>query len=128
MRKTDCAGKTASTIAFSSRALFRSWPNGFSITTRRHGRGPAAVPPGSDSPERLSCWITSGNGLRRDGQVERAVAAGAALRVQVGHGLRQLVERVVVGELAGHEPDALAAPAARLSSRNGVRECSFTAS
>ena len=45
--------------------------------------------------------------LRRHGQVERVVAAGAAGLVQLGHGLRELVERVVVGELAGHEPDAL---------------------
>ena len=61
MRKTDCAGNTASTIAFSSRALARSCPNGFSITTRRHGCRPATGPPGSDSPDRFSCRTTSGN-------------------------------------------------------------------
>jgi hypothetical protein len=38
MRNTDSAGNTAFRMSFSSRALFRSWPNGFSITTRRHGR------------------------------------------------------------------------------------------
>ncbi len=62
MRKTDSGGKTASTIAFSSRAESRSRPNGFSITTRRHGAGPpeAGAGPGSDSPDRLSCSTTVG--------------------------------------------------------------------
>ena len=39
------SGNTAFSIAFSSRALARSWPNGFSITTRRHGRAPALGSP-----------------------------------------------------------------------------------
>ena len=67
MRKTECAGNTASTMSFSARALSRSWPNGFSITTRRHGIGPVPAPVfstplmlGSDSPERLSCSTTIG--------------------------------------------------------------------
>jgi hypothetical protein len=45
--------------------------------------------------------------LRRDRQVERVVAAGAPLGVQLADGLGELVERRVVGELARDEPDAL---------------------
>ena len=56
MRNTASGGKTASRLSFSSRALARSWPNGFSITTRRQPR-----PRESDSPLRFSCWTTVGN-------------------------------------------------------------------
>ena len=59
MRNTDSAGNTASTMALSSFAVSRSRPNGFSITTRRHGLRPSAsAGPGSDSPDRLSCSTT----------------------------------------------------------------------
>ena len=34
MRNTDSSGKTLLTTLLSSMALCRSWPNGFSITTR----------------------------------------------------------------------------------------------
>ena len=43
----------------------------------------------------------------RDGQVERVVAAGAALLVQLADGLGQPVEGVPVADLAGDEADAL---------------------
>ena len=59
MRKTDSGGKTALTVELSSIAVFRSRPNGFSMTTRRHGvrpSGPAG--PGSGSPARVSCSTT----------------------------------------------------------------------
>ena len=56
MRNTDSSGKTSLTIAFSSSALFRSWPNGFSMTTRRH-----CSPSACASPDRASCLITTGN-------------------------------------------------------------------
>ncbi len=56
MRKTESAGKTFSTIALSSRADFRSCPNGFSMTTRRHEPGLRV-----ESPERSSCWQTVAN-------------------------------------------------------------------
>ena len=56
MRNTDSGGKTPSSVALSSRALARSWPNGFSITTRRQ-----PCPPESDRPLRLSCCTTLGN-------------------------------------------------------------------
>ena len=46
MRKTESCGKTDSTTSLSSRALLRSWPNGFSTTTRR--QAPSSE---SDSPE-----------------------------------------------------------------------------
>ena len=45
--------------------------------------------------------------LRRDRQVERVVAAGAALLVELLDGALELPERLVVGEVAGHEPDTL---------------------
>ena len=51
----------------------RSWPNGFSITTRRHEPGPRR-----SSPCSWSWPTTSGEQPRRDRQVERVVAAGAA--------------------------------------------------
>ena len=60
--------------SLSSRALARSWPNGFSMTTRRQ-----ASPRASARPERFSCSQTSGERAGRDRQVEREVAAGAAL-------------------------------------------------
>ena len=56
MRNTASGGKTSSRMSFSSRALARSWPNGFSMTTRRQ---PPAE--GSDRPLRLSCCTTVGN-------------------------------------------------------------------
>ena len=55
MRKTDSGGKTELTTSLSSRALFRSWPNGFSMTTRRHSSGEWL-----DSPDRLSWLQTTG--------------------------------------------------------------------
>ena len=43
-------------MASSSRALFRSWPNGFSMTTRRHwlgaGRGQAGAASCSQTTEK----------------------------------------------------------------------------
>ncbi len=57
MRNTELAGNTALSRSFSSLALSRSWPNGFSMTTRRHGRAPPLgdCSGGSARPERLSC-------------------------------------------------------------------------
>ena len=57
MRKTASGGKTPSTMSLSSRAVVRSWPNGFSMTTRRHGVGLGL----GAGPERSSCSLTSGN-------------------------------------------------------------------
>ncbi|CFR88296.1 Uncharacterised protein [Mycobacterium tuberculosis] len=58
MRKTASSGKTALTALFSSRALARSWPNGFSITTRLH-RSPC----GRARPDLCSCSHTTGKDL-----------------------------------------------------------------
>ena len=44
MRNTDSSGNTLLTTALSSCALSRSWPNGFSMTTRL---------------QRPSCWRAS---------------------------------------------------------------------
>ena len=45
--------------------------------------------------------------LRRDRQVERVVAAGAARLVELLDGAAQLSKADVVGEVAGHEPEPL---------------------
>ena len=63
MRNTASSGKTSLTIPLSSCAERRSWPNGFSITTRRH-RSPSS----SARPERESCLQTVG---KADGGIER---------------------------------------------------------
>ena len=58
MRNTDDSGNTALTMALSSFADCRSWPNGFSITTRRQ------LSPSSDAnPLRSSCSQTVGKAL-----------------------------------------------------------------
>jgi hypothetical protein len=44
MRKTCCSSNDASIAAFSSRALARSWPNGFSISSRVGGSAPRPSP------------------------------------------------------------------------------------
>ncbi len=59
MRNTESSGKTSLTIALSSLAVFRSWPNGFSITTRRQPVCTSAPA----SPARLSCLSTTGKAL-----------------------------------------------------------------
>ncbi len=56
MRNTDSSGKTSLTVLFSSLADFRSWPNGFSMTTRRHWSGAVWA-----RPARLSWLTTVGN-------------------------------------------------------------------
>jgi hypothetical protein len=63
MRNTESGGKTPSTMSLSSRALSRSWPNGFSMTTRRQA-------PLSDrvSPQRSSCSHTV---EKKPGGIER---------------------------------------------------------
>ena len=49
MRNTDSGGNTRLSTAFSSRADSRSWPNGFSTTTRRHVPSPPSARPCSSS-------------------------------------------------------------------------------
>ena len=102
MRKTDPAAKTPSSTSLSSRADSRSWPNGFSTTTRRH----ESVRPVGE-PVLLELADHVAEELRRDRQVERVVAAGAALLVELLDGAAQLLEGLVVVEVAGHEPEAL---------------------
>ena len=63
MRNTESGGKTEATTSFSSRAVLRSEPNGFSMTTRRHCESRCSV-----RPERFSCSVTSGNDF---GGIER---------------------------------------------------------
>ena len=101
-------------MLFSSRALARSWPNGFSMTTRRHWS--SVVRLGQAGAGQLLADDVEVRG--RDGQVERVVAAGALSLVELVDGVGQPVERVVVGELARHEPEALGElPPGRLAER-----------
>ena len=59
MRNTLSGRKTRSTIAFSSRAESRSWPNGFSMTTRRQ----PLLSCESARSWSASCWHTTSNVL-----------------------------------------------------------------
>ena len=63
MRKTESGGKTPSTISLSCWALLRSWPNGFSMMTRRQ-LSPSAVV----NPHRSSCSHTV---AKKPGGIER---------------------------------------------------------
>ncbi len=101
MRNTESGGNTDSTTSFSSRADSRSWPNGFSITTRRHLSVVLPARPALAAAGHLR------ERLRRDRQVERVVAQRAALRVELLDVGLQPLERLVVVELALHEADAL---------------------
>ena len=56
MRNTDDSGNTLLTTPLSASALFRSWPNGFSMTTRL--QQPSGL---LASPDLDSCSHTSGN-------------------------------------------------------------------
>ena len=101
MRNTLSGGNTLSTTSLSSRAVFRSEPNGFSMTTRRQRRRRAARR--ARAPQLLGDLRER---LRRDRQVERVVALRAAVAVELVERRLRAVERGVVVELALHEPDA----------------------
>ncbi len=112
---TRVPGKTELTTSLSCCADVRSWPNGFSMTTRRH-----SSPCGSHSPDRLSCLQHHRERARRDREVEGVVAAGAPGPVQVAQRLRQGVERDrrrrrCPGRTGSPRPDA-ARPARRTGS------------
>ena len=89
-------------MSLSCRADSRSWPNGFSITTRRHlspvGLGQAVL--GQLPADQLE-------GVRRDREVERVVAPRSPLLVELIDRFGEPLEGVVVVELALHEADAL---------------------
>lgn len=59
MRKIESDGNAASSESFSSRADSRSWPNGFSMTTRRQVS--PAVESSETRPDFSSCWATTSN-------------------------------------------------------------------
>ena len=58
MRKIESVGNAERSASLSDCADSRSWPNGFSMTTRRQRSGWSAV--SSTSPEAFSCSATSG--------------------------------------------------------------------
>ena len=100
MRNTLSGGNTSSTIWLSSRADCRSCPNGFSMTTRRQPSSAVA------RPCFLSWDTTTGKSAGRDREVERVVAVGALLLVELAHRVAEPLPGGVVVELARHEPDA----------------------
>ncbi len=69
---------------------------------------PPAAPVRVRQAAALELLDHGGKLVRRDRQVERVVPARAPLRVELAHALGELVERRVVAERPGHEPDALA--------------------
>src|SRR5581483_5085672 len=89
MRNTDSSGKTLLTTLLSSRALSRSWPNGFSMTTRlqRSASGRASL-------DFSSCSHTTGNDFG----------------VELFQGFGQPAESVVVIEAARHETESVGQP------------------
>ena len=109
MRNTDSSGNTLLTTLLSSWALCRSWPNGFSITTRLQrpccGRG---------QPRLLQLLAHHLEGLRRDRQIERVIAACAAVGVEFLQRLGESAERLLVVECALDEPDPLGQPVPHL--------------
>ena len=84
MRKTSSSVKSVLMSSVSSRAESRSWPNGFSMISRIQ---PSVV---RRSPSSLDERRHRGRG---DGEVVDAVAAGAALLVELGQELRELDPR-----------------------------------
>ena len=119
MRKIESVGNAERSASLSARAEARSWPNGFSMTTRRQRSGWSAV--SSTSPESLQLLGDQREVLRRDRQVERVVAHRAALDVELVDGLAQAPERVGVVELARDEADALQQLLPRLLAELGAR-------
>ena len=105
MRKIESVGNAERSASLSARAESRSWPNGFSMTTRRQPVG--AVGGVVDESRGLQLLGDEGEVLRRDRQVVRVVAHRAALDVEVLDGLAQAPERLGVVELARDEADAL---------------------
>ena len=103
-------------MVLSSRALARSWPNGFSMTTRRQ-----ASPRASARPERFELLADQRERAGWDRQVEREVAAGAALVLQVVHGVGKQVEGGRVVEGARHEPEPLGEVAPDVLAERGPR-------
>jgi len=55
MRKTESGGNTEPTTSLSSRAVARSLPKGFSMTTRRHCPSFGVASPASRSWS-TTCW------------------------------------------------------------------------
>ena len=69
----------------------------------------------------LELLAHGGERAGRDREVERVVAAGAALLVELGDGLGEQVEGGVVVEAAGDEADALGEGAPHLLAERGAR-------
>ena len=53
MRKTDGSGKTVCSVWLSARAVAKSWPKGFSMTTRAPSAQPDLPSCSTTAPKRL---------------------------------------------------------------------------
>ena len=102
MRNTDSSGNTSLTISLSSIADVQVVPERL---LDHHPPPLVAVLGRQARPGELLAHHRERR--RRDRQVERVVAAGAADPVEVLDGLLQTVERLVVAEAARHEAETL---------------------
>ena len=82
--RSSRTGRPSARMSLSSRADSRSWPNGFSTTTRRHE--PSAL---LGEPVLLELADHVAEEARRDREVEGVVAAGAAHLVELLDGAPQ---------------------------------------
>ena len=87
--------------SFSSWALSRSWPNGFSTISRAQPR-PAA--------RRAERGDDRGDCLRRDGEVVDAVAPGPLVAVELVEARKQLLLAAVLAEVGRHVGHVLGQP------------------
>ena len=87
----------------------RSWPKGFSITTRRHWRSFSVTRPGS-----AEAGDRRGKETIRDGKVEEVVARGVGGLLQSGQVFAQPPVSSRIVEVALHIAHAVAEPSPRV--------------
>ena len=102
MRKTDSGGKTPLSVSL-------SFCGGLEVRAERLLDDDAAPGVGAVLGQAVLLELADdvAEEARRDREVERVVAAGAAHPVEVLDGLPQVVEGLVVVEVARHEAEAL---------------------
>ena len=126
MRNTESGPNTEFSTWFSSCALARSWPKGFSTTTRRQGLRPSGRRLRGGQARALELVDDVGEVLGRHRQVEGVVPAGPALDVEF---VTVCASRSNAASLA-NSPGTNLTPSescCQTVSLNGVRAYSFTA-
>src|SRR5262249_4431152 len=83
------------------------WRTGVLVATPPRGPPPRRRSARTSMPRALQRPRSRANTLRRTEELKRIVPAGTPLLIQLRHRLGEAVERRVVGELPGHEPDPL---------------------